>query len=81
MDRDHSGEKHTCIQRISKFSPCVLPTKTKQIHQAFSLQTVSVCTGATRHHSKHTHGNLELVYYDGNGYHKLSQLPVLLAPL
>lgn len=64
IDRDNSEGKQACIQR--KSSPCVLPTKTKQSHQAFGLQTVSVCRGATRHHSKHTHGNLELVYYDRN---------------
>lgn len=55
-------------------SPCPLP-KTKQIHQAAFLQTASVCSGATRHHSKHMHGSLELVYYDVSGYHKVSQLP------
>ncbi len=77
MQYNHSEETQAYFQRIPKSSPCVMPTKTKQIQRAFKPHADA---GATRHHSKHTNEKLEPVYYDGNGYRKQSQLPLPLAP-
>lgn len=70
--------KEVYIQGIPKSSPAHQDKSTRPLSL---LQIVSVYVGATRHHSKHTHGKLELVCYDGNGYHKRRQHHLPLAPL
>lgn len=54
-DKDHSEEKQAWIQRVPKFSPCVLPTKTKQIHQVFKPHADCVCLLWCHKTSQQTH--------------------------